>query len=129
VRQVTQRYKLCLSFIFVFLFFETMEPTDNPFATLKSQLQQNFDTSAREVIVTLLDATPVEKEKLRKSEYELVRFLERSRYISEKDVSPFLKVVNFAKDPSLSLILHLLVDYQPSPSVHDNPNGKDILLH
>jgi hypothetical protein len=99
--------------------------SSDPFATLKNELLQAFDKPTREVIVTLLNVAPVDKDKLRKSEFELVSFLEKSRYISEKDVSPFLKVVASAKNLSLASILLLLVDYRPRPSVRETSNGKD----
>jgi hypothetical protein len=56
--------------------------------------------------------SPVGRPKRILDEFELIYFLELSRYISEEDVSRLLKVIRAAKDPLLTPILDLLEIYQ-----------------
>jgi hypothetical protein len=68
-----------------------------PFSRLRNELYKKFDKKTRKKLVNILRVPPVDQDDLKEEAGELIDYLDKSKYIDEKDVSRFLKVVTDAK--------------------------------
>jgi hypothetical protein len=110
--------------LMAYLFTNFGSSKKQSFGVLKTKLRLRLDEETRKALVILLDVATVYRDKLTKDVAELLTFLEKLRYISEKDVSPLIEVLTpvVVKDSSLSSILRPLQKYQQKLLY---PNGTD----
>jgi hypothetical protein len=75
-------------------------------------LRKYLTKPTREVVVILLDVPPDIRNECLENAFELVRFLELACFISERDVTPLLKIVRRSNSLSLISISIILERYQ-----------------
>jgi hypothetical protein len=106
-----------------------------PFPNFKNELHQQLTPDARTTIVNILPIPPVDRDKLIRDAFDLINYLESSRYITDGDVSPLLDKVVSSKRVALAEVQHVLETYQNPhrasvpiqqlPSENSPPNPKE----
>jgi hypothetical protein len=85
------------------------------------KLRQRLDPSARDILVVLLNAPFVDRDKLINNPTAFITFLQQSGYITDEGgVEPLLDILTQANDKTLSSIITVLKEYQ-QPLAYDPP--------